>query len=93
MNENPSYDYLTSMPIRSMTKKRIEELVKQRDEKSDQFDILKSQTIFNLWNSDLDLLEATYLKHLKEHTEMLGTTDGVFKATKKAASKKAIVAL
>jgi DNA topoisomerase-2 len=93
VNENPSYDYLTSMPIRSMTKKRIEELVKQRDEKSDQFDILKSQTIFNLWESDLDLLEATYLKHLKEHTEMLGTTDGVFKATKKPASKKAIVSL
>jgi hypothetical protein len=93
VNENPSYDYLTSMPIRSMTKKRIEELVKQREEKSDQFDILKSQTIFNLWDSDLDLLETTYLKHLKEHTEMLGTTDGVFKATKKPASKKAIVAL
>jgi hypothetical protein len=76
-----------------MTKKRIEELVKQRDEKSDQFDILKSQTIFNLWDNDLDLLESTYLKHLKEHTEMLVTTDGVFKATKKPASKKAIVAL
>jgi DNA topoisomerase-2 len=93
VNENPSYDYLTSMPIRSMTKKRIEELVKQRDEKSDQFDLLKSQTIFNLWEADLDLLEATYLKHLKEHTEMLGTTDGVVKATKKPASKKTVVAL
>ena len=93
INENPSYDYLTSMPIRSMTKKRIEELLKQRDEKRELFELLKLQTIFNLWESDLDSLESTYLKHLKEHTEMLGTTDGVFKATKKPASKKAIVSV
>ena len=85
-NENPSYDYLTSMPIRNMTKKRVEELMKQREDRQMQFDALKSQSIYDLWNSDLNEIEQTYIKHLQEFDARMGTTDDV-KAT---SSKKTI---
>ena len=71
-NENPSYDYLTSMPIRSMTQKRLEELMKQLDERKILFENLKKQSIYDLWNADLDELEHTYKKHLGDYNGMKG---------------------
>jgi DNA topoisomerase-2 len=71
-NENPSYDYLTSMPIRSMTQKRLEELMKQLDERKILFENLKKQSIYDLWNADLDELERTYKKHLGDYNGMKG---------------------
>ena len=79
INESPSYDYLTSMPIRSMTKKRIEDFMKQRDDKKAMFEILKVQTIYEIWNADLDTLHSIYIKHLNEHDLTLGTTENVKK--------------
>ena len=86
INSNPSYDYLTSMPIKSMTRKRVEELMKQRDEKNVQYDILKTRTIYDLWNEDLDSIEQTYQKHLKDHDAELGTTESVKATTAKKAT-------
>jgi len=80
INESPSYDYLTSMPIRNMTRKRVEELMKQRDERQMQLDLLKARSIYDLWNEDLDAIEQCYTKHLAEYEASMGTTDDV-KAT------------
>ena len=71
-NENPSYDYLTSMPIRSMTQKRLEELMKQLDERKILFENLKKQSIYDLWTTDLDELERAYKKHLGDYTSVKG---------------------
>jgi hypothetical protein len=76
-NENPSYDYLTSMPIRSMTQKRLEELMKQLDERKVLFENLKKQSIYDLWNADLDELERAYKKHLGDYNGMKGDAPGV----------------
>jgi len=102
VNENPSYDYLTSMPIRNMTKKRVEELMKQRDERQSQYEALKSQSIYDLWVSDLDEIEKAYVRHLKEYEDEMGTTSDVKttattrrtvsgRATSATASKKKVV--
>lgn len=74
VNENPSYDYLTSMPIRSMTKKRLEELKKQKDDKQVQYDDLKTKSIYDLWNDDLDDIEKVYSKHLVAYESEKDTT-------------------
>jgi DNA topoisomerase-2 len=73
VNENPSYDYLTSMPIRSMTKKRLEELKKQREDKQMQYDALKKQSIYDLWNDDLDDIEKVYSKNLESYEKQRDT--------------------
>ena len=91
VNSNPSYDYLTSMPIRSMTRKRVEELMKQRDDRNMQFEVLKSQSIYDLWNEDLNAIELLYKRHLVEYEAAMGSTDDV-KATggKKTVSGRAV---
>ena len=91
-NENPSYDYLTSMPIRSMTQKRLEELMKQLDERKILFENLKKQSIYDLWNADLDELERTYKKHLGDYNGMKGdmqSASSSMSKPKKRATKSA----
>jgi DNA topoisomerase-2 len=91
-NENPSYDYLTSMPIRSMTQKRLEELMKQLDERKILFENLKKQSIYDLWTADLDELERTYKKHLGDYTSVKGdasSTSASMSKPKKRATKSA----
>jgi DNA topoisomerase-2 len=91
-NENPSYDYLTSMPIRSMTQKRLEELMKQLDERKVLFENLKKQSIYDLWTVDLDELERAYKKHLGDYTSVKGdsaSTSSSMSKPKKRTTKSA----
>jgi hypothetical protein len=55
-----------------MTQKRLEELMKQSDERKILFENLKKQSIYDLWNADLDELERTYKKHLCDYNGMKG---------------------
>lgn len=51
---NDSYDYLLNMSIRSLTKERMEALMKQIQDKKADLDIVKTQTIEQMWLKDLD---------------------------------------
>jgi DNA topoisomerase II len=66
-NENPSYDYLTYMPIKSITKRKIEELKKQLDDKTMELDVLKNRTINEFWTMDLDKIYDIYVKSLESY--------------------------
>ena len=68
-NDNPSYDYLTSMPIKSMTKRKIEELKKQLDDKKMELETLKGRTINEYWTNDLDKISDIYKKGLEIYNE------------------------
>jgi len=94
INSNPSYDYLTSMPIRSMTRKRLEELMRQRDDRQVQYNALRELSIYDLWNADLDEIESVYEKHLEKYELDMGTTDEVKLTTgKKTVSGRASTAV
>ena len=64
-----SFDYLLSMAMRSMTKKRMEELEKEVEKWKNSFKILKGKTPGDLWNEDLDRFEIAYKKFLKTRCE------------------------
>lgn len=49
-----SYDFLLNMSIRSLTKERMEALMKQIQDKKIDLDLVKSQTIQEMWIKDLD---------------------------------------
>lgn len=51
------YSYLTSMPIHSLTKEKLEELQKQIDEKKAMFKETKETTIEKMWTNDLSVLK------------------------------------
>ena len=66
-DDNPSYNYLIGMPIRSLTKKKIIELNNQRDSKDKEYNILLKKTPRQLWVNDLDEFLKVYKKNnLKE---------------------------
>lgn len=48
------YDYLLDMPMRSLTYEKKEELLKKRDIKMKEYDILLKKTPSDLWREDLD---------------------------------------
>ncbi|XP_032783705.2 DNA topoisomerase 2 isoform X2 [Daphnia magna] len=48
------YDYLLDMPMRSLTYEKKEELLKKRDIKMKEYDILLKKTPADLWREDLD---------------------------------------
>ncbi|KAF7987881.1 hypothetical protein HCN44_003744 [Aphidius gifuensis] len=59
INETPDavdYDYLLGMAMWSLTKEKIDELLKKRDDKKTELDILKSKTPKTIWRDDLDAL-------------------------------------
>ena len=65
--DEPSYNYLIGMPIRSLTKKKIIELNNQRDKKEKEYISLQKKTPRQLWVNDLDEFLKEYKKNnLKE---------------------------
>mmetsp|Transcript_11822 Transcript_11822/g.47709 ORF Transcript_11822/g.47709 Transcript_11822/m.47709 type:complete len:1558 (-) Transcript_11822:87-4760(-) len=56
---NASYDYLLSMPLWSLTLERVEQLKKEKEERTQELEILLSRTKEQMWEADLDdLTEA-----------------------------------
>lgn len=52
------YDYLLGMKLWSLTQEKVNELLRQRDEKQHELERLKSKTAEDLWKQDLDNLEV-----------------------------------
>ena len=56
-----TFDYLTSMPIHSVTKEKMNELKNKIAELKEKFKTIKAKTVQELWIEDLD----TFLKEIK----------------------------
>lgn len=48
-----NYDYLLNMSIRSLTKERMESLLKQINSKKEELDIVKKSTLENMWLNEI----------------------------------------
>ena len=59
------YDYLIKMPIYNLTKERIEELNKEKDQKSEMFNTLQETAEEAIWLDELKKLAVEYQKFLK----------------------------
>ena len=62
-----SYDYLINMQIRSLTKKKIEELKKLHETKLGVYNELQKKTEKDLWSEDLNQFEKVYKEEMKEY--------------------------
>lgn len=79
------YDYLLGMSMWMLTEERKNELLKQRDAKISELNILKKKTKYDLWLFDLEALEKKLNEvEEKERQEELNTNA---KASKVAKSK------
>lgn len=52
------YDYLLSMALWSLTEEKVEQLIRQMNEKKVEHDALAAKHIYTLWTEDLDAFEA-----------------------------------
>jgi DNA topoisomerase-2 len=64
-----SYDYLLNMKIKSLTKKKVEELKKLFDSKMGFYNELISKSEKDLWKADLNGFLDIYRKRLKEYND------------------------
>ena len=67
--EDYNYDYLLNMKIKSLTKKKVEELKKLYDNKLALYNELESKTDKDLWKDDLNAFLIVYRKKLEEYNE------------------------
>ena len=82
-NSKPSYDYLTNLPLFSLTQEKIDELNNEFTEKSDELELYTNTTIQELWIAELDVLETAYTKWYKNFEDIMDLDNN-----KKDKSKK-----
>ena len=91
LSDDESYDYLTRMPISSLTLERKEELVRDCEAREAELERLRAQSIQDLWMEDLAIFEKAYTVYLKaraaEDQEDASETVGSTKARKPRAKK------
>ena len=68
---NGNYDFLISMPIYSLTKEKVEELLKEKERKLQELDIIKCKTDKILWEEDLKIFETEYKKHMDDFCDYM----------------------
>jgi hypothetical protein len=54
-----------------MTKEKVEELVKEKEKRSAELEILKNKTDKDIWEEDLKVFEVEYKKHMDEFFEYM----------------------
>ncbi|RKP39288.1 DNA topoisomerase [Dimargaris cristalligena] len=64
------YDYLLTMPIWNLTREKVEEMVKNRDSKQAEIDILLKTSPIELWNVDLDVFLEAWQQKLEYHDRL-----------------------
>lgn len=79
-----NYNYLLSMQIRSLTKKKIEELKRLHENKLAEFRDLETKSEKQLWKDDLFALREVYEKNLEIYHDKLNSG----KITKKSEATK-----
>ena len=70
-NSKTSYDYLTNLPLFSLTQEKIDEFNKEFNEKSEELNLYSNTSIQNLWINELEAFEKQYTKWLANLDELL----------------------
>jgi len=90
--DDGNYDYLIRMPIYSLTKEKIEELLQEKDSKIKELESLKAKIDKDLWEEDLRVFETEYRKHLDEFYDYMDINPKEIEAKMaKPATKKVVI--
>jgi DNA topoisomerase-2 len=92
MKIDDKFDYLINMSLRSLTKRKIEELEKQRDNKQDEYNVIESKTPKDLWTDDLDAFMVSYDRMMIDYNrEYAPSALGITKKIKVKKSKTLLI--
>jgi len=89
-----SYSYLRKMPMDTVTQEKVDKLLRERDDKSNELQELQAKTEKQIWLEELQILEEEYRKfRLAKQGDANGTNKPMtvkkVKKVKKVAKKKA----
>ena len=84
-----SYEYLLNMKIKSLTKKKVEELKGQHLNKLALYNDLETKSEKDLWKADLQDFLDVYRKRLKEYNEKMDESKKTVKTVKGVKTVKA----
>ena len=86
------YNYLLSMPLWSLTKEKIDAMLKKKDEKLTELETVKNTTIEQMWLNDLEVFEDKYDQIREQEQKEVDNEKPVagLKSKGKKESKKAI---
>ena len=83
LNGKPSYDYLTNLPLFSLTQEKIDEFIKEFEEKAEELELYTNTTVQDLWISELEILEKSYSKWIASFEELMELEENKKDKTKK----------
>ena len=88
-----SYDFLISMPIYNLTKEKVDELLKEKENLETELKIMTEKNDKILWEEDLKLFEGEYKKHMNEYCEYMAIDPKVMESynTSKTVAKKMVM--
>lgn len=89
LEDDTEYKYLRSMPIDSVLQENVDKLLKERDTKKNELDILKKLTVENMWYKELNILLEKYDEYIKERYARM--TGSPVKTKKKTTPKKKLI--
>ena len=83
VDDELTYDYLLNMMIRTLTKKKMNELKNKHELKKTEYNELLEKNIIDIWKYDLNNFKEMYIKYLNIHTEKMNMIEKPIPAAKK----------
>ena len=84
VDEDKSYKYLRTMPIDSVEEENFARLMKEREAKEKELEVLKAKSIESMWLGELNTLKIKYRKYKQERkNRQSGTSMKKIKLSKK----------
>jgi len=71
------FKYLVKMPMDSVTEENIEKLLKEKESKETELEIIKNTTIHQMWCNELDHLRNVYMDYKNDRTRLMNGTESV----------------
>jgi len=92
-NNYSSYDFLISMPIYNLTKEKVDDLLKEKENLEATLILIKNKTDKHLWEEDLKLFEEEYKKHMIEYCDYMAIDPKIMEGynTSRISSKKMVM--
>jgi len=88
LEDDLDYKYLVKMPMDSVTEENIDKLLKEKENKEEELNLIKNKSIQNLWLEELETLKEQYIEYKEERNRLL---TGEEKINKKKVISKGLV--
>ena len=70
IKDDEDYKYLLKMSMDSVSEENVEKLNNEHKKKSEELERIKSTSIQDMWLSELDTLEAEYIKYTQARSKL-----------------------